>query len=36
MMPDTDCFRYYIQLAAKRAWKGEVSREELVSASFLV
>ena len=29
MMPDTDCFRFYIRLAAKRAWKGEVSREEL-------
>jgi len=29
MAPDTDCFRFYIALAAKRAWKGEVSREEL-------
>ena len=29
MIPDTDCFRFYIKLAAKRAWKGEVAREEL-------
>lgn len=29
MEPDTDCFRFYIVLAAKRAWKGEVSRQEL-------